>query len=427
MKRLFYGGIHPEYKKEMSKKDNRVTAVIPDKVVIPMLQNIGEPCDILVNVGDYVKFGQKIGDGGEKSVPVHASVSGKVIGIEEITLPTLGKVNTVVIENDYKDTTADTEYDTDDIIGTIREAGIVGLGGAAFPTDIKAISAMGKIDTLIANGCECEPYITADDCNIRQNTDELLEGMMILKKLLGPTRAVLAIEDNKKEAIEKVKMKLSSYPEIELAVLPALYPQGSEKQLIQAVKGREVLPGKFPASVGCAVFNVSTCISVCVALKYSDPITGRIVTVTGEGVKHPQNLYAPVGTPASKLIEAAGGLTNGANRVIFGGPMTGIAQSDTDAPICKYTNCVLCLKEDKNLKEENVCIRCGKCVSVCPMRLQPLYLYKYIKSGDREGLDRYHLFDCMSCGSCSYVCPGKLNLTETFKAEKVRQKKEGAK
>ena len=421
MKKLFFGGIHPKYNKEMSTGITSLKTIIPKQVEIPMQQHIGAPCQPLVQVGEYVKRGQKIGDGEGLCVPVHASVSGTVTAIEQRPHPSLGKTLAVVIENDFKDETVTNPLPAsdDETLGAIREAGIVGMGGAAFPGNVKALTSMGNVDTLIANGCECEPYITADDSLLRLNPEQVLDGMMILEGLLHPQRVVLAVEDNKAEAIAKLKSLSADYPGIEIRVLPTRYPQGSEKQLVQAVTGREVLPGKLPVSVGCAVFNVSTFAAIHRAVRLGTPLTERIVTVSGEAIAQPQNFIVRIGTPFRELLETAGGLNEKTERVISGGPMMGVAQSDMDVPVIKATNSVLCLLKDQNGAAENpVCLRCGKCVGVCPMRLQPLYLYRYVNAGRLDQLERLNLLDCMECGSCAFTCPGKLPLVERFRAGK---------
>lgn len=421
MKHLFFGGIHPKYNKEMSKKTVDCKAVIPKQVVIPMQQHIGVPCTPLVAVGDAVQLGQKIGDGEGLCVPVHASVSGTVTAIEERLHPTLGTCLAIVIDNDYKDTPVSNEIPQteEEILQAIREAGIVGMGGAAFPGDVKALSAMGKIDTLIANACECEPYITADDTLLCVNPEQVLEGMLLLSNILHPDHLVLAIEDNKKEAIEKLQGLSGKYPQVEVRVLPTRYPQGAEKQLVQAVTGREVPSGQLPVAAGCAVFNVSTYAAVYRAVCLGRPLTERIVTVTGEAVREPQNLIVRIGTSMADVIEAAGGLKEETERVICGGPMMGTAQKDLNVPVVKAANSILCLKEDPNAAVDNpVCIRCGKCVQVCPMKLQPLYMYRYVNAGQLKELERLHLMDCMECGCCSFTCPGKLPLVETFRTGK---------
>ena len=427
MKRLFFGGIHPKYNKEMSTRITEFAEVKPKQVVIPMVQHIGAPCTPLVQVGDRVLRGQKIGDGEGLCVPVHSSVSGTVIAVEPRPHTNGRMINAVVIENDFKDEVGPAnpisgpieEIAIDDILHNIREAGIVGMGGAAFPGNVKALSAMGNVDTLIANACECEPYITADDSLLRTQPERVLEGMRIMKRVLNPNRVVLAVEDNKAKAIEIIRSFQKEYPEIELAVLPTRYPQGAEKQLIQALTGREVEPGKLPVSVGCAVFNVSTYAAICRAVREGIPLTKRIVTISGEAIAEPQNFYVRIGTSFHDLIEVAGGLHDKTERVISGGPMMGFAQSDLSVPVVKATNSILCLLKDLNGAADNpVCIRCGKCVDACPMRLQPLYLYRFQKAEDLAALERLNLLDCIECGSCAFTCPGKLPLVERFRKGK---------
>ncbi len=436
MKRLFFGGIHPKYNKEMSTGITTFRTITPNQVVIPMLQHIGAPCTPLVKVGDRVLRGQKIGDGEGLCVPVHASVSGIVTAIEPRPHTNGRMVNAVVIENDFKDEAVPArvddrpleQLDIDDILHTIREAGIVGMGGAAFPGNVKALSAMGKVDTLIANACECEPYITADDSLLRTNPEHVLEGMLLLRHILNPDRVVLAVEDNKKEAIEKIRGLLKDYPAIELAVLPTMYPQGAEKQLIQSLTGREVPPGQLPVSVNCAVFNVSTYAAIYRAVRLGVPLTQRIVTISGEAIAQPQNFIVRIGTSFHDLIEVAGGLHDKTERVISGGPMMGTAQSDLSVPVVKATNSILCLLKDVNGAAENpVCLRCGKCIGVCPMLLQPLYMYRFTNSGRVDELKRLNVLDCLECGSCAFTCPGKLPLVETFRKGKQMVREANAK
>ena len=434
MNKLFFGGIHPKYNKEMSTHITDFIKIQPKSVVIPMQQHIGAPCTPLVSVGDHVVVGQKIGDGEGLCVPVHASVSGTVTAIEPRPHVSGRMVNAVVIENDGKNETItfrerDPETMTnDEILHAIREAGIVGMGGAAFPGNVKALSAMGNVDTLIANGCECEPYITADDSLLRTEPDHVLQGMTILAGVLNPRRIVLAVEDNKAEAIEKIRTMHRAFPNVELVVLPTRYPQGAEKQLIQAVTRREVKPGQLPVSVGCAVFKVSTYAAIYRAVCLGLPLTRRIVTVSGEAIAEPQNFIVPIGTTFHDLIEVAGGLHDKTERVISGGPMMGVAQSDLNVPVIKATNSVLCLLKDVNGAAENpVCLRCGKCVAVCPMRLQPLYMYRFQKAGRVEELKRLNILDCMECGSCAFTCPGKLPLVEKFRLGKQMVREANAK
>lgn len=424
MKSLFFGGIHPAPKKEMSALTAPLQAVTPDYVVIPMHQHIGVPCTPLVSVGDKVQRGQKIGDGEGLCSPVHASVSGTVTAIEPRPHLSGKAVLSVVIENDRLDTTVTLPLPAteNDMLQCIREAGIIGMGGAAFPSDVKALSAMREaVDTVIINACECEPYITSDDAVMRTAPQTVLEGAALLHRLLQPQRLVIAVEDNKPEAIAALQALAADYPAVTLKTLPTRYPQGGEKQLIQAITGREVPAGALPMAVGCAVFNVVTTATIYRAVSEGTPLTERIVTVTGEGVAHPQNFLVRIGTPLETLIEAAGGLTADAARVMCGGPMMGIAQNDCSAPVMKGTNAILCLPQAAKEKATN-CLRCGRCLTVCPMRLQPLYLYRAAKQNDGDTLERLHLTDCIECGCCSYACPARLPLTETFRRVKSERK-----
>ena len=436
MKHLFFGGIHPQYNKEMSTVITTLHAIAPKQVVIPLQQHIGVPCQSLVAVGDRVLRYQKIGDGEGLCVPVHASVSGTVVAIEPRPHVSGREVLSIVINNDFQDesvscvsiSTPLEQLDQDEVLHAIREAGIVGMGGAAFPGNVKALSAMGNVDTLIANACECEPYITADDSLLRTEPEHVLQGMQLLHHVLNPQRTVLAVEDNKAEAIEKIRSLLPQFPEIELAVLPTRYPQGAEKQLIQALTGREVPPGKLPVSVGCAVFNVSTYAAIYRAVRLGIPLTQRIVTVSGEAITQPQNFIVRIGTPFHDLVEVAGGLHDKTERVISGGPMMGIAQQNLSVPVIKATNSILCLLKDRNGAAENpVCLRCGKCVGVCPMRLQPLYMYRFVKAGRVDELQRLNVLDCIECGSCAFTCPGKLPLVESFRKGKQMVREANAK
>ncbi len=421
LKHLFFGGVHPRYNKEMSTRSADFHTILPKQIVVPLRQHIGKPCSPLVKVGDCVLRGQKIGDGDGLCVPVHASVSGTVVAIESRPHPGGQTAEAIVIDNDFQDHTVPftgcdlptEQLDSDTVLHTIREAGIVGMGGAAFPGNVKALSALGNIDTLIANACECEPYITADDSLLRTEPNHVLDGMSILRRILSPKRVILAVEDNKAAAVEKLNMWKKDYPFIEIIVLPTRYPQGSEKQLIQAVTGRQVPPGALPSHIGCAVFNVATFAAIYRAVRLGMPLIQRIVTVSGEAIARPQNFIVPIGTPFRDVIEAAGGLSDETDRVINGGPMMGVSQSDLAVPVVKATNSVLCLKKDKNTTADNlVCIRCGKCLMACPMKLQPLYIYRYAAGKRVDELKRYNVTDCMECGCCSFTCPAKLPLVE---------------
>ena len=436
MKSLFFGGIHPADRKELSAFAELKPVNAPKQVTIPMSQHIGNHCTPLVAVGDYVKKGQKIGDGEGLCVPVHASVSGKVTAIEPRRHPSGREVLSVVIENDFLDVldttmVAHEDYSTlsdDEIIEIIREAGIVGMGGATFATNIKAASSMEKVNTLIANACECEPYITSDDMLLRTYPEQVLEGMRIICQVLNPERVVLAVEANKKNAIEVLKKELADEKRIELLVLPTRYPQGAEKQLVQTVTGKEIAPGQLPASVGAAVFNVATFAYTFRAVCKGRPVTERIVTVSGEAINNPGNFTTRIGTSFEDMIETAGGLKEDTWKVIVGGPMMGFAQEDLTASTVKGTNSILCLTNAQNgeAKGDVTCIRCGECLKVCPMNLQPLYMYAYEKKQDIDALNRLNVMDCIECGCCSYACPGKLPLVERFRNGK-KLVREGAK
>lgn len=431
MKSLFFGGIHPDDKKELSAAASSIKTVRPKQVSILMSQHIGIPCRPLVKAGDLVKKGQKVGDGEGLLVPVHASVSGKVIAVEPRRHPIGENSMAVIIENDFQNTPDKTMAPCEDysslkpeaILSAIREAGIAGMGGAAFSTKVKAASSMEKAEILIANGCECEPYLTADDALLRTDAAKVLEGMRIISHVLKPKRMVLAVEENKQEAIKALREAMAKEREIELKILPARFPQGAEKQLIQAVTGREVPPGQLPVSVGCAVFNVATFAAIHDAIMLGLPVTERIVTVSGEGVKNPGNFRAPIGTSYEELLEAAGGLKEEASRVITGGPMMGYAQEDLSVPVIKGTNGILGLTENVN-PVDYACIRCGKCLSVCPMKLEPLHLFEQVGLKNKKGMEHYYLMDCIECGCCSYTCPGKVPLTESFKKAKRILKEE---
>lgn len=429
MSKLFFGGVHPADKKALSAGKGLTAIESPKQVIIPLLQHIGKPCDPLVKVGDYVYFGQKIGDGEGLCVPVHASVSGTVTAIEAMPHTNGGTQMAVVIENDFKDAVCPDiapfknpeEITAEELFACIREAGLVGMGGATFPTDVKAISSLKQIDTLIINACECEPYITADDALMIADAKCILDGVALLSRVLTPEKAIIAIEDNKKEAARVMKEQLKNYPGISLQILPTHYPQGAEKQLVKAVTGREVPAGALPRDVRCAVFNVATAEMVHQAVYEGMPLVRRVVTVTGEAVKNPGNYIVPIGTSFKHLIERSGGLTEDVEKVIAGGPMMGRTQETLDVPVIKGVGAVLCLQEQKTVRGTE-CIRCGKCVEVCPMHLEPLYLYRYGKANRTDLLQSYNLVDCMECGCCSYTCPAKLPLVETFRLGKAALK-----
>lgn len=422
MKQLFRGGIHPDDRKALSRGGAPVPMPAPSRVVIPMSQHIGAPCSPLVKVGDAVKLGQKIGDGEGVCSPVHAPVSGTVTAVEQMTVPGGRQCVCVAIENDGKDTpdpsikprTTHKGMSAAELADIVREAGICGKGGAAYPTNSKILSTAGKTETLLINACECEPYITSDDTVMCTWPEKVILGARIVADVIGAKHTVIAVEDNKPEAVEALRSKLGGNEDIEVRVLPTRYPQGAKKQLILAVTGREVAPG---ARTG-ALFNVTTIYSICRAVYEGLPLTEKVVTVTGEGANEPKNVIVRIGTPLEELLKFAGGMKEETCKVVCGGPMMGTAQGDLSVPVVKGTNAVLCLTDSAPAAENPTCIRCGKCIKACPMGLQPLQLYRYVNAGMKDELERFNLEDCMECGCCSYVCPGRLPLVETFKAGK---------
>lgn len=435
MKSLFFGGVHPEGRKELSAAAPLTAMALPAQVAVPLRQHIGAPCKPLVGVGETVCMGQKIGDGEGLCVPIHAPVSGVVEAIEDRPHPGGGTCPAILIKNDFLDTPHHTlkphsnpdQLTPAELVSIFRESGLVGMGGAAFPTDIKSKTGMGFTGVLILNACECEPYITADDALLRARPGDVLQGLALLARILNPDRTVIGIEDNKPEAAAILRKTLKDIPGVELKVLPTRYPQGAEKQLIQAVTGRQVPSGGLPKDVGCAVFNAATAFAAYRAVYEGMPLIERVVTVTGEGVKQPRNLIVRVGTSFQEVIDAAGGLGDDVWKVLSGGPMMGVAQASLSVPVTKAVNAVLCLSSAQNGESAHpVCIRCGKCLEVCPMGLEPLYLYRYSNAGDLDALKRPHLTDCIECGCCAYVCPGKVPLVKGFRAGK-QALKEGAK
>ncbi len=435
MKSLFFGGVHPEGRKELSASAPLTAMALPAQVAVPLRQHIGAPCKPLVAVGETVCMGQKIGDGEGLCVPVHAPVSGVVEAIEDRPHPSGGTCPAIIIKNDFLDTPHHTlkphanpeQMAPAELVSILRESGLVGMGGAAFPTDIKSKTGMGYTSVLILNACECEPYITADDALLRARSGDVLRGLALLARILNPDQTVIGIEDNKPEAAAILRETLKDIPGVELRVLPTRYPQGAEKQLIQAVTGRQVPSGGLPKDVGCAVFNAATAFAAYRAVYEGMPLIERVVTVTGEGVKEPRNLIVRVGTSFQEVIDTAGGLGDDVWKVLSGGPMMGVAQGDLSVPVTKAVNAVLCLSSAQNGESAHpVCIRCGKCLEVCPMGLEPLYLYRYSNAGDLDALKRLHLTDCIECGCCAYACPGKVPLVQGFRAGK-RAMKEGAK
>ena len=423
----FFGGVHPADNKTYARDVAVQEFPEPDVVVIPMSQHIGAPCKPLVKKNDLVKKGQKIGDNQGLCVPVHASVSGKVKSVEAKAHSSGTTMMSVVIENDHLGTLDESiqprtkeEVDAltpEELINIIREAGIVGMGGASFPTHVKLSGGIGKVDTIIINAGECEPYITSDDRLCREMPAELISGIQVIMKILGLKEAHIGIEDNKPEAIRALKANVADTGVV-VDVLPAMYPQGAEKQLIQAVTGRQVPSGGLPAAVGCAVFNAATAKAIHDAVYEGMPLIKRIVTVSGDILMEPKNLMVPIGTSYNDLIEACGHSEN-PYKVLNGGPMMGAAQYDLSVPTIKACNAITVLgKKNKFSVEDSQCIRCGKCIDVCPMRLMPVLMYKALYTNDVAEMKETNLMDCIECGCCAYNCPACVPLVLAFRSGK---------
>ncbi len=427
----FPGGVHPDDKKDATRKKALEVISAPATVVIPMSMHIGGPCQPIVQKGDLVKMGQKIGDSSSPvSAPIHSSVSGTVKAVEPHMHPNGTKVMSVIIENDFQDTPDESitprgsveSLSSEDLMAIVREAGIVGLGGAGFPTQVKLSSGIGKVDTLIINCCECEPYITSGLRGLLENPEGVVGGIHIIMKILKLDSAVIAIEDNKFEAVKVLERTLpqKSSP-IQIKVVKTKYPQGGEKQLIYSITRKRVPPGQLPAAVGCAVFNPDTCAAIHDAVTSGMPLITRAVTVSGSAVANPKNLTCRIGTMFSDLVIAAGGYKEDPYKLIMGGPMMGSALPHGDIPVIKTTNALLAFSRDEDkFSDDPTCIRCGRCVSVCPMNLMPLYMYMYYKSEQFTELEKMNITDCIECGCCSYICPGRLHLSQSFKVSKVR-------
>lgn len=418
----FKGGLHPYDGKKLS-KDRPIAAYLPKgELVFPLSQHIGAPAVPCVAKGDRVLAGQRIADaGGFVSANIHSSVSGTVKAIEPRVTVSGAKVSCIVVENDGQYEQAEfvpvTERTPEAIIGAVKEAGIVGLGGAGFPTHVKlSPKEPDKIDTIIINGAECEPYITADYRCMMEIPEQLISGLKLILTLFPKAKGVIGIEDNKPDAIAKMQELCKGESRIDVAPLKTKYPQGAERSLIYAVTGRAINSSMLPADAGCIVDNVATAIAIHEAVTMGKPLYERVVTVTGDAVKEPGNFRVKAGTDAAELVEAAGGFKSQPEKVISGGPMMGMALGTLHVPCGKTFSSLLCFTKDEVAEyEPGNCIRCGRCVEVCPAGLMPTKLSEVADHGDFALFDQLNGCECVECGCCSYVCPAKRRLTQSMK------------
>lgn len=434
-----YGGASlPHYKNTADSVSEFLP--LPEKVVISMQQHIGAPCEPIVKVGDHVDVCQPVGDSSAYvCAPVHSSVSGTVVKIGELMLPSGKKTKTVEIECDGKQTMwsgvkPPVVNNVKDLCKAIRESGLVGLGGAGFPAHVKLSVPEGKsVDTLVINGAECEPYLTSDYREMIECGDDVLEGIYKVKELLGIKRVIIGVESNKPEAIKLLSRIADSVEhdpndEVRVLKLPAQYPQGAEKVLIRSCTGRRVPKGKLPVDVGCIVMNIGSVSFLARYLRTGEPLVCKRVTVDGSAVVEPKNVIVPVGAPIKDVIEFCGGYRTEPRKILMGGPMMGIAMFDETTPILKQNNGLLVLGRDSvDEKEPTDCIHCGRCSNACPMNLRPMSIEHYVKVSDVAALNELSVMTCMECGTCAFVCPAKRKLVQYMKMGKELIRKEGAK
>jgi len=426
-------GVHPPENK-ISREKSIEKASIPKQVILPLSQHIGAPAKPIVKPGDKVKTGQKIAEaGGFVSAPIHATISGEVKKIIQSVSSVTSRIgDAIVIESDGKDTWVKLKKEkkpmqlsNDVLLKLIQDAGIVGLGGATFPTHVKLKPPPDKkIDTIIINGCECEPFITSDHRLMLEHTNEIVKGLEIMMKIIGCNNAFIAIENNKSDAIEKFQKTFKKIntkkQKVIIKALETQYPMGAEKTLLKRILGREVPIGGLPMDVGVVVQNVSTLYAIYEAAYDGKPLIERVVTVSGE-VKEPKNLLARFGTSAEDLIKQCGGAKKDEKVMIFGGPMMGISQVNFDTPIQKGTNSILIKKDDK--QPESNCIRCGSCIETCPMGLMPLMYVSLVKKRMYSELKEYYIENCVECGSCAFGCPAKIPIVQYIKTGKAELQK----
>ncbi|PLX32812.1 MAG: electron transport complex subunit RsxC [Clostridiales bacterium] len=424
----FRGGIHPPHSKEMTEHLPVEKALEPEIVVIPLQQHIGAPCKAIVEVGEKVKVGQKIGEaGGFVSAPVHSSISGTVKKIEKRMIIN-GTGTCIVIESDglnevHESVVPKGDVETlepKEILDIINEAGIVGMGGAGFPTRVKLSPPPDKkIDVLILNGAECEPYLTSDHRLMLETPEDVVYGLRAVMRVLGLEKAYIAIENNKMDAVLSMKEAAKEFTGIQVVVVKTKYPQGSEKQLIYACSQREVPSGALPMDAGAVVSNVATMSAISKAIRTGMPLIERICTVTGDGIVEPKNIMIKNGTRISEIIAQAGGYKGEPGKLILGGPMMGFAQFTDDLPSTKTTSGVLVFTEEQaRLPEPNPCIRCGKCVDICPSFIQPFAISAYSLNGMFDMAEKNNAMDCIECGSCSFICPSKRPLLHSIRMAK---------
>ncbi len=440
----FHGGIHPPDNKKHSTRSPIRPAPLPDRLILPLQQHIGHPATPLVAVGDCVLKGQKIAEpAGRISAAVHAPTSGRISYIGPHPIPHASglEADTIVLDSDGKDEWITHQPISDyrqmkksELIDFIREAGIAGLGGAGFPTDVKLhLGDDHIVNTLIINAAECEPYITADDMLLRERADQVLSGIEILAHLLQPSHILIGIEDNKAHAIRSLsdalqQTQLKTKLNIDLVVVPTKYPSGGEKQLIKLLTNVEVPSGKIPADVGIVCQNVGTAAAIHRAVHLGEPLISRIVTVTGEAVGHPQNLEVLIGTPFETLLQASEVDHNRLFRLVMGGPMMGISVENDQIPVIKTTNCIIAATYDEMppAPPAQPCIRCGMCEQVCPAELLPQQLYWFAKGREFDKARHHNLFDCIECGACAYVCPSSIPLVQHYRFAKSEIRNEEA-
>ena len=420
----YYGGVHPSERKEFTEHLPLKKFPDPEVVVIPLSMHAGAPAEPVVQVGDTVKVGQKIGEAAAFiSSPVHSSVSGTVTAIETRRHATRGECLSVVIQSDGKNILHESvqphkaleDLTPDEIVDIVREAGIVGMGGAGFPTAVKLKPAK-PVDTVLLNGCECEPLLTADHRVLLEYADDVIYGLKAMIKTVGAEKGIIVIEDNKQDAIELMEDKTAGCENIEVVAAKTKYPQGAEKMLIKRVLKRQVPSGGLPADVGCVVANVSTTKAISDAIQKGMPLIERVVTMTGERLKNPGNYIVKIGTSTKELIDYCGGITGDDVTIKAGGPMMGFDLSDPDVPIMKGSNGIIAVDTDHTA--EQPCIKCGRCVDVCPMELSPLYFSKYADEENWQGMKEKNVMDCIECRSCEYICSSKIPLVTKIKAGK---------